>query len=40
MFRNLEHVKSLIWHSEERISDNMLRYLADTTQWNMIDLKY
>jgi len=24
MFRNLEHAKSLMWHSDERISDYML----------------
>jgi len=40
MFRNSEHAKSLIWHSDERISDNMLRHLTDSLQWNMIDSKF
>ena len=28
MFRNSDHAKSLMWHSDGRISDNMLRHLA------------
>ena len=40
MFRNAEHAKSLIWHSEERISDNMLWHPVDSSQQNMIDSKF
>ena len=40
MFRNSKRAKSLMWHSDERISDNILRYPADSPQWNMIDSKF
>ena len=39
-FRNSEHVKSLMWDSNKRISDNMLHHPADSLQWNMIDSKF
>jgi len=40
MFKNAEHAKSLTWHSGGRIIDSMLRYPADSPQWNMINGKY
>jgi len=29
MFKNSEHAKSLLWHLDEKISNNMLHHLAD-----------
>jgi len=29
-----------MWHSNERISDNMLHHPVDSLQWNMIDSKF
>jgi len=30
MFRNSKRAKSLMWHSDKRISNNMLRHPADS----------
>ena len=32
MFRNAKHAKSLMWHSDGRISNKMLRHLVDSLQ--------
>ena len=40
MSRNAEHGKSLMLHADERISDDMLRHLPDSSQWQMVDSKY
>ena len=40
MFKNVEHVKRLTWHSDGRIIDSMLWHPADSPQWNMINEKF
>jgi len=32
IFMNSEHAKSLMWHSDKRICDNMLHHLVDSPQ--------
>ncbi|WVZ75778.1 hypothetical protein U9M48_023810 [Paspalum notatum var. saurae] len=40
LFRNKEHAKTIRWHKEERKKDDMLRHLADGSQWRKIDRTY
>ena len=40
IFRSAGHAKSLMWHSDGKISDNMLWHLADSLKRQMVDSKY
>lgn len=40
MFNNVEHAQNLLWHSEKRIDDGMLRHPADAAQWKSFDAEY
>ena len=40
LFRNKDHTKLLQWHKEDRKVDNMLRHLADGSQWRVIDREF
>jgi hypothetical protein len=37
---NKEHAKLMTWHKKDRKQDNMLRHLADGSQWRKIDTTY
>ena len=37
LFTNLNTVKLMRWHEEERIRDGMLRHPADSPQWRNVD---
>ncbi|RYE23815.1 MAG: DUF4218 domain-containing protein [Sphingobacteriaceae bacterium] len=40
MFNSVKHAKNMVWHSEKRIDDGMLRHPADASQWKSFDLEY
>lgn len=42
LFRNKEHAKNLVWHSDRfsLVSDNYLRHPADTPQWKTLDYEF
>ena len=40
MFNSVKHAKNMVWHSEKRIDDGMLRHHADAAQWKSFDLEY
>ncbi len=40
LFNNVEHAENLIWHSEKRVDDGMLRHPADAAQWKSFDAEY
>ncbi|KAL4029966.1 hypothetical protein IC575_008194 [Cucumis melo] len=37
MFKNLENAKNLCWHAMDRKVDGIMRHLADTPSWRLID---
>ncbi|KAA0045187.1 transposase [Cucumis melo var. makuwa] len=37
MFKNLENAKNLRWHAMDRKVDGIMRHLADTPSWRLID---
>ena len=37
LFQNEQHVKSLLWHDEERIKDGKLQHQANFLAWELVD---
>jgi hypothetical protein len=40
LFRNKAHAKLMRWHKEEHKQDQMLRHLADGSQWRNMDREF
>jgi hypothetical protein len=40
LFRNKDHAKLLRWHKEDRKVDNILRHLANGSQWRAINREF
>ena len=40
LFSNEDNAKDLTWHANGRISDGMVRHLANCSQWKKIDVLY
>ena len=40
MFNSAKHAKNMVWHSEKRVNDGVLRHPADAAQWKSFDFEY
>ncbi|XP_031742172.1 uncharacterized protein LOC116404095 [Cucumis sativus] len=40
LFRSIECVENLTWHSTERINDGKLRHPANSPAWKLVDMKW